>query len=197
MDLETRFAWPVQLELRRSGRELFGSFRYGSTATMSDRGRVRKESFGPRAFEYAVEDPQHEVTLLLGHDFNNPLATKRAGSLRLEDSAAALTFAASLPDGADQTIAQVDAVKQVRQGLVQGVSPGFRVPPRDVVPNAEHLEDEPGNPDVQVRVINAAVLYEISLVARPAYEDTEIDVRAFSRPGREAVSLPARRRIWL
>ena len=87
-----------------------------------------RRSFAPDAFSFAVDDPEREITLLLGHDFNNPLVTKLAGSLTLESTAAALTFEAQLPDEADQTIAQVDAVKQVRQGLVRGLSPGFRVP---------------------------------------------------------------------
>ena len=198
MDLETRLAWPVELELRQSGRTLSGVFRYGATATMRDRGRVRKETFAPDAFNFAVDSAEHEVTLLLGHDFNNPLASKLAGTLQLESNAAALTFAAELPEEALQTIAQVDAVKQVRQGLARGLSPGFRVPPRDVVPDAEELIPEPGNPAVQIRRINAAVLYELSLVSRPAYQDTEIDVRALTDHG----TIPAkvanrRRRIWL
>lgn len=177
MDLETRLAWPVDLEIRQSGRKLSGTFFYDRTAVTRDRGRVRKERIAPDAFSYAVNDPDREITLLLGHDFNNPLATKLAGSLELESTPAALRFAAQLPDEAAQTIAQVDAVKQVRQGLVRGLSPGFRVPPKTAVANAERLEDEVGNPGVQIRVIEAAVLWELSLVSRPAYQDTEIDVR--------------------
>ena len=177
MDLETRLAWPVDLEIRQSGRQLSGTFFYDRTATMRDRGRVRKERISPNAFEYAVNDPDRDITLLLGHDFNSPLATKLAGSLELESTPAALRFAATLPDEAAQTIAQVDAVKQVQQGLVRGLSPGFRVPPKTAVSNAERLEDEVGNPGVQIRVIEAAVLFELSLVSRPAYQDTEIDVR--------------------
>ena len=193
--LETRAAWPVELELRRSGRSIFGSFRYGATATVADRGRRRKESFAPQAFDYAVNDPDSEINLLLGHDFNNALASKRAGSLTLEDTPERLIFRAELPDEAAQTIAQVDAVKQLRQGLVGGLSPGFRVPPRDVVPDAESEIPEPGNPSVSIRVIKHAVLYELSLVARPAYDETEVDVR--SLPGSQTVSRPRRRWVWV
>ena len=194
MELETRAAWPVELELRASGRQIFGAFKYGSTATVSDRGRRRKESFAPRAFRFAVDDPEREINLLLGHDFNNALASRRAGSLVLEDTDAALVFRAELPVEAAQTIAQVDAVKQLRQNLVGGVSPGFKVPPRDVVPDAETEIPEPGNPAVAVRVINHAVLYELSLVARPAYEDTEVDVRTLFA---DRAAPQRRRRVWL
>ena len=163
---------------------------------MSDRGRVRKERFSPRAFRFAIDDPDREVNLLLGHDFNNPLASKRAGSLVLEDTPDRLTFTAQLPVEAEQTIAQVDAVKQIRQRLAGGVSPGFRVPPASAVPRAEELIDEPGNPGVQIRVIHQAVLFEMSLVARPAYDETELDVRQNFDVHTDAVSLP-RRRWWL
>ena len=51
MDFETRAIWPVELEVRQSGRVLSGIFRYGATATMSDRGRVRKEVFRARCVQ--------------------------------------------------------------------------------------------------------------------------------------------------
>ena len=202
MDLERRPVWPLELELRRAGRSIFGSFRYGATATVADRGRRRKESFAPQAFDFAVNDPDREINLLLGHDFNNALASRRAGSLVLEDTPDRLLFRAELPDEAEQTIAQIDAVKQLRQGLVGGISPGFRVPPRDVVPDAETEIPEPGNPGVSIRVIKHAVLYELSLVARPAYEETEVDVRSM-RPPTVLPDPPSptvggrRRRVWL
>ena len=35
-----------------------------------DRGRVRKERFGPKAFRYAVDDNKDaKIDLLVGHDF--------------------------------------------------------------------------------------------------------------------------------
>ena len=183
--------FPIEaLEVRQEGRTLGGRFRYGSTATMSDRGRVRKESFAARAFSFAVDDPEREIHLLRGHSFDQPLASKRAGSLRLVDTDEALEFEATLPD--EQPTFMRDTVSMIRAGLVGGISPGFRVPPRDVVPGAEALEPEPGNPDVQVRVIRAAVLFELSLVTRPAYPDTEVDLRQW-RPA----TAPGRRRWWL
>ena len=66
----------------------------------------------------------------------------------------------------------------VRAGLAGGISPGFLVPPADVVPDAEVLEEEAGNPGVFTRVIKAAVLYELSIVTRPAYSGTSIDIRS-------------------
>ena len=71
-----------------------------------------------------------------------------------------------------------DAVLAVEAGLSVGVSPGFTVRPASVIPNAEELVPEPGNLGVSIRAINQTVLYELSIVARPAYGDTEVDLRA-------------------
>ncbi|MCY4498409.1 MAG: HK97 family phage prohead protease [Rhodospirillaceae bacterium] len=42
--------------------------------------------------------------------------------------------------------------------------------------------DEPGGGGVQIRQINQAVLYELSLVTRPAYTESEIDLRGDFAP---------------
>ena len=60
------------------------------------------------------------------------------------------------------------------------------------MPDGERLEPEPGNPAVQVRVIENAVLSELSIVTRPAYSETDIDVRAL-----EALTPRRRVRLWL
>ena len=88
-----------QFEVRRrggGGRTLTGSFPYGKMATRSDSGRVRKERFASRAFSFALRE-KREVHLLSGHEFSKPLASVRAGSLRLSDSAKALSFEATIP----------------------------------------------------------------------------------------------------
>ena len=186
----------LELRQRGGGRSLSGRFPYRSTATVRDRGRVRKETFGLRAFAFAVEDEAREIHLLSGHSYDKPLASKRGGTLRLEDGEDGLSFEADLPEGTAQPSWMRDAVLQIEAGLVGGISPGFSVPPASVVPGAEKLIPEPGNPGVQIRVINQAVLHELSLVTRPAYPETEIDLR-----GRDEMpSGPAaryRRRAWL
>ena len=200
--METRAVYP--LEIREEGRTLVGAFPYmrgdevRALAVISDRGAVRKEGFAPRAFAYAVDDPEREIHLLSGHSFDKPLASRGAGTLALTDADDALTFRATLPEAELQPSWMVDTVKQIRAGLVGGISPGFRVPPADVVPDAETTRPE-RNGTARVRVIRAALLFELSLVARPAYPETEIDVRAWAGRQIEApVSRPARRRRpWL
>ena len=89
-----------------------------------------------------------------------------------------MTFEATLPAVENSPSWILDAVKAVELRLVLGISPGFVIPPKSVVPNAETFEPEPGNPGVQVRVIHAAVLRELSLVTSPAYRDSSVDLRA-------------------
>ena len=170
--------WPVFLEYRQKGRTLSGEFPYEQVATMSNRGTVRKERFGPKAFRFTVNDPLREINLLAGHSFDKPIASKLGGTFKLEDSSKALTFRATLPPENEQPTWVRDAVLSLRGGLVGGISPGFNVPPLSIVPDAELFIPEPGNPGVQIRQINQAILHELSLVTRPAYKDTVIDLRA-------------------
>ena len=101
-----------------------------------------------------------------------------SGTASVKSTREALTFEVTLPDADAMPSYMVDTVRQVQAGLIGGVSPGFRVPPTTAVSNAEELVPEPGNPAVQIRQINQAVLYEVSLVTRPAYGSTDVDVRA-------------------
>ena len=176
--LETRAVWPVELEYRQAGRTLSGSFPYGSTATISNAGRVRKERFEPGAFNYALQDKSREINLLSGHSYDQPVASRSAGTLKLEDSKDALRFTAELPVEGDQPSWIVDLVRSVRGGLMRGLSPGFTVPPKTAVSNAEVLVAEAGNPGVQIRRIYQAVLYELSIVTRAAYKEAAVDLRA-------------------
>ena len=168
--------WPV--EIRQRGRELFGSFPYGRLATIGSRGSLRKERIDAGAFDFAIEDETREIHLLVDHSYGKPVARKLNGTLALENSSKALTFRTTLPPEDEQQSWIRDTVLSLRQGNVGGISPGFTVPPANVIPGAEILEDEPGNPGVQIRVIRAAVLFELSLVTRPAYKESIAELRA-------------------
>ena len=101
----------------------------------------------------------------------------RSGA-RVTSTREAVEFELELPGEADQPGYMKDVVAMVRAGLIGGISPGFTVPPRAVVPDGERLEPEPGNAAVQVRVIENAILSELSIVTRPAHSETDVDVRA-------------------
>ena len=200
------FDGEIEIRRRGGGSVLSGAFRYGRTATISDRGRVRKERIAGRAFGWQMrrfqelqdelaqslaesaqeaqriaairqELERRNVHILAGHDFNRPLGSMLAGNARVVDGDDAIRFEVDLPDPADQPSWMADTVRSVRAGLAGGISPGFRVPPRSAVPDAESLEPEPGNPGVSIRVIRQAVLFELSVVSRPAFSETTVDVR--------------------
>ena len=174
-------AFEGDLEIRQVGgaRSIVGTFNYGSTGTTADRGRVRKERFGSRAFGFAIDqEPTRKIDLLVGHDFGKPIASRQSGTLTIADSAEAVTFEATLPDEALTPSWVTDVEKAIANGTMVGLSPGFRVPPVSVVPNAERLVPEAGNPGVQIRQIDQAVLREFSIVTAGIYDDAMVELRA-------------------
>lgn len=183
---------PAALTLRAESdgsRVITGSFPYNSLATLSDGGRnggrPRKERFKPGAFSYRVDKPDEEIHLLFGHDFDKPLASKLSKTLTLKDTPSALTFEALITPEVAAVSYVADVLALIASGLAVGLSPGFRIPPQRTVPDAETVEDEdPSLGDAIIRTINAALLYELSIVTRPAYQDSEVEARSWKRPQR-------------
>lgn len=171
------------LELRRRGksRRLRGKFPYKKRAVLDAGGngrRPKKEEFAPKAFSFAVEDPERDIHLLVGHSFDKPLASKKAGTLILTDTAEALKFEADLLPEVMETTWGKDFEASFAAGLIGGISPGFRVPPPEAVPNAEEVtEENPREGNALIRIINAAVLFELSVVTRPAYGETALELQ--------------------
>ena len=132
------------------------------------------------AFEYSVsgDGAGEPLDLLVGHEYGRPLASRAAGSLTVAETGDALVFEATLPAPEARTTWMRDALLAVDQGLMAGLSPGFTVPPASVVPGAERLDPEPGNPGVTIRTISAAVLHELSLVTRAAYRTSAVGIRS-------------------
>ena len=195
--METRATYlAAELELRRQGKQpvVAGAFPFNTLATIADRGRVRKERIAPGAFNWTLEKEDREVSLLLGHDFDKPLASRRNGTLMLRANDTALTFEAAIDPALEDVSHVRDALAMLGSGLVRGISPGFRVPPKETVPDAERLDPEPDNPGVFIRTILQLVLYELSLVTRPAYEAAEAELRAMQlaahRARKHTVILP-------
>ncbi|WP_375229899.1 HK97 family phage prohead protease [Roseobacter sp. S98] len=172
------------LELRREGdgtRRLRGRFPYGKRAVLSAGGngrRPRKEQFAPGAFSFAVDDPDREIHFLLGHSFDHPLASRKNGTLMLTDTPEALIFDAILTVEIQRASWVQDFLAGFAAGLIIGISPGFRIPPPEAVPDAEEtIEEDPSEGNALIRIISAAVLFELSAVTRPAYDETEIEER--------------------
>ena len=189
-------------------------------ATVMNKGRIRKERIGPDAFGWQIREfsklqdelattisnavdearvqiirqelERRNIHVLAGHSYDKPMGDMLRSGARVTSTREALEFEVELPPEGDQPGYMRDAIAMIRAGLIGGISPGFRVPPKGIVANAERLEAEPGNPAVQVRVIENAVLSELSIVTRPAYSETDIDVRAL-----EALTPSKRVRVWL
>ena len=200
-ELELRHFIDGELEIREGGRLLRGVFPYNALATVSDRLKTRKETFSPGAFQYSIAEAQAKrarIDLLDGHSFDKPLANSIDDSvvfseIPTENGGLSLVFEATLPVPTQQPTYMQDLILKVQSGLARGVSPGFRVPPKSVVANAEELIPEPGNPAVNIRRINQAVLYEMSIVTRAAYLESSIE----NRMAEMELSAPVRRRVWL
>jgi len=172
----------LELRKRASGAlALHGRFPYGKRAVLSDGGRTgrpRKEVIAPKAFAYRVDRPDEDIHLLIGHSYDRPLASRGAGTLNLNDTADALIFGALLTEQMQEVTYVRDFLAAMRAGLIIGISPGFRIPPERAVPDAEKVEEEnPAEGMALIRTIFAALLYELSVVTRPAYDETQIEER--------------------
>ena len=127
--------------------------------------------------------------LLVGHDFGKPIADMRTGNLHIEHTPDIVHIRADLPPIDDQPSWVVDAVKGVRGGQMNSVSPGFNVTNK----GSSRLVPEDGNPGVMIRQIDDSVVYEYSIISRPSYPGTTVDTRED-----DPLVIPTkRRRYWL
>ena len=206
----------LEIRARGSARMLTGSFPYDKRATVRSAGRVRKERFAPGSMSWQTERfaelnaelnemvqstvdqvrlellteelERRNTHLLVGHSSDKAIADTRTGNLKIKHTREAVSIEAELPSVDRQPSWVRDAVLAVEGGQLRGISPGFQVPAGK---GGERLVPEPGNPGVMIREITDAVVFEYSLVARPAYASTEVDARA------DPPAEPRRRRLWL
>ena len=202
------------VEVRRRGRGLSGEYRYNTDRVTRDRGRRRKVRVSSGAFSWqlerfaelqeelnesiaeaiesgaadAVRDRAREVQLLAGRNYDQPLASLRTGTLKLEDGPEALRFEV---DELPATSYAADLRAGMDSGAADyGVDALYSIPPADVVPDAVTIETEPGT-GVEIEVVNRAVLQAIAIVSRaPRGNGGIVEKRA-------RIVTPARRRIFL
>jgi len=124
---------------------------------LTDRARPYREEFRMGAFPHIGEN----VAMYVQHDHRSlPLARTGAGTLRFTESERGLMFEADLPES------RPDILEAVERGDIAGVSIGFS-PIKD---EWKHRSDKiPSS-----RTILSAHLYELSLVANPAYPHATI-----------------------
>ena len=164
------YAGSIIAEIRQQGEGISGEFSYETDSIVAATGRVRKERIRPGAFSYAINSPDREINLVLG-DNSRPLASKRAGSLILEDTPTALKFrVAKLP----RTSYVGDFLGMLRgKSIVPGVVPFFSATPLSVARRlfdngrAVDEEEEAGNPGVFRRIVKSGLLTALSIMFRP------------------------------
>lgn len=177
------------LECRARGgrRRISGKFRYGKTAVLSagrQTGKPVKEIMGPDAFGYSVRESGNDISLLQGHSFDRILGSRNNKSLRIDSDNDAVIFRAEIDPAIERLGYVEETIGQIDAGLIAGISPGFMLPPARAVKDAvtetrEPVDTAKGMHGATIQTINAAVLYELSLVARPAYADaSDVAVRS-------------------
>ena len=157
-------------EIRAAGEGIEGSFSYNTDTIISASGKTRKESIQPGAFSYAVKAADREINLILGSN-ERPLASKKAGSLILEDTSTALKFrVAALP----RTSYVADFLGMLRsKTIVPGVIPLFSPTPASVArrlfSNGKAIEEQEEAPGTGIfrRIIKSGLLTALSVLFRP------------------------------
>ena len=134
---------------------------FGSEA---DIGGWWREQIKPGAFTKAI---QGDVRALVDHDSGRVIGRTVSGTLRLAEDDHGLAVEIDLPDTTDGR----DIGALIARGDVTGMSFGF------VVTHDEWDETV----DPPVRTIHEVDLFEVSAVAFPAYEATEISLRDRTR----------------
>ena len=191
----------ARAEVRQDGDGLVGVFVYDKDAIISDRSDtegteqrqgpgVRKQRVMPGAFRFAIDDPEREINLLMGRDYDRPLGSKQSGTLQLNDTPEALRFSVeTLPN--TSYVSDLRAMLSARAAEFS-VAPLFRIPPLSTVPGATSIIPEPGNPGVMIELVNEAVLTGLAIVTRRRWPGSEV-----SRRSEDQDESPRRRRIWL
>lgn len=189
MQQRTAFFLLDDLECRARGgrRRISGKFRYGKTAVLSAggfAGKPLKEVMGPDAFGHSVRESDNDISLLKGHSFDSILGSRNNKSLQIESDKDAVTFRAEIDPAIERLGYVEETIGQIEAGLIAGISPGFTFPPtravkKPITETREPVDPEKGMHGALIQTINAAILYELSLVARPAYADaSDVAVRS-------------------
>lgn len=127
----------------------------------ADIGGYMIEIIAPGAFAKTIKD---DIRALIDHDSGRVIGRTSAGTLSLSEDTKGLAVEIELPDTTDGH----DLAVSIERGDITGMSFGFEV--------LKHRWDDTG--DVPVRTIEECKVYEVSVVAFPAYEDTTIAMRS-------------------
>jgi HK97 family phage prohead protease len=113
---------------------------------------------------------RNDVKLLVNHDSGRVLASSRAKTLRLYEDETGLKVEADLPNTTDGR----DMAELLRRGDLNKMSFGFSV------------QKDSWNNEMTERTLKSVRLFEVSIVAFPAYAETEAMVRSLDKVAKRA-----------
>lgn len=126
------------------------------------------EIIDPKALE---NTDLSDVVMLSNHDYSKPLATVKAGTLKLDVDEKGLHFEATLPNTTDGS----DTFENVKAGNIDSASFRFA--------NASDQWSKDENGNITRTITNIGDIFEISSVTVPAYDDSSVEVakRSFNQ----------------
>jgi HK97 family phage prohead protease len=127
------------------------------------------EVIEPGAFSRSLKS-RNDVKLLVNHDTGRVLASSRARTLRLYEDSIGLRVEADLPNTTDGR----DMAELLKRGDLSSMSFGFNV-----------IKDS-WNAEGDMRTLKSVRLFEVSIVAFPAYQATEASVRGLDKVAQRA-----------
>lgn len=119
------------------------------------------EIIDPKALE---NTDLSDVVMLSNHDYSKPLATVKAGTLKLNVDGKGLHFEATLPNTTDGS----DTFENVKAGNIDSASFRFA--------NASDQWSKDENGNITRTITNIGDIFEISSVTVPAYDDSSVEV---------------------
>lgn len=131
-------------------------------------GKWFKEIMKKGVFKRAIERASQNIPLLFEHDWSKQLASLEEGTLELREDNIGLRF--------DAVIKDESTYEQVRAGIINSCSFGFRV-------LAEEVESI--NTRLEKRFVSAIELLEVSLVKNPAYVGSLCETRNYEEELKE------------
>jgi uncharacterized protein len=124
------------------------------------------------AFTRTLREKRHDIRAFYGHDQNRILGRQSNGRLILQEDARGLRVEILPPP---ETQDGRDVITNVRNGNLDGMSFAFRLYDPDTGQRWQWDQRPP------LREILEAEVFEVSVVAMPAYPDTSVAVRAYQR----------------
>lgn len=164
METEIRFGIPAEIRADETGVKVSGyAAVFGQEADIGGHFRevIQRGAFGPAL---ARGD---DVIFVLNHG-DEPLARTRSGTLKLEEDERGLHMETSL-DPEDPDVQRL--VSKMRRGDLDKMSFKFRA--------TVQVWDESQEPPL--RTVKEVELYDVSIVASPAYGGTEIGLRSLEK----------------